>query len=114
MGKVKPIAEFDFDFNPKINRQRIMQFISCEFIRKNENILFVGPTSVEKTFLAKAVAHEACCKGFSVLFYRTMKMLEYIYSGSENKLKGVYQVLTITGATLTSKAYLKSVPPGKQ
>jgi len=82
MGKYKPIVEFDFDFNPQINRQKIMQFLSCEFIRKNENILFVGPTGVGKTFLAKAVAHEACCKGFSVLFYRTMKMLEYIYSGN--------------------------------
>lgn len=82
LGKVKPIVEFDFDFNPKINRQQMMSLLTTEFIRKNENILFVGPTGVGKTFLAKALAYEACQKGFSVCFTRTMKMLELIYSGN--------------------------------
>ena len=81
LGKYKRIMEFDFDFNIKINRQQIMNFSICDFIRKSENIFFVGPAGVGKTFLAKAIAHEACTKGFSVLFYRTQKMLDYIYSG---------------------------------
>ena len=82
LGAYKPLVEFDFDFNPTINRQKIIQLMSGEFIRKNENILFVGPTGVGKTFLAKSIAYEACCKGFTVLFYRTMKMLDYIFSGN--------------------------------
>ena len=81
LGKYRRIMEFDFDFNIKINRQQIMNFSICDFIRKSENIFFVGPAGVGKTFLAKAIAHEACTKGFSVLFYRTQKMLDYIYSG---------------------------------
>jgi len=93
LGRYQRIAEFDFDFNTKINRSRIMELHTCMFVQRNQNILFVGPTGVGKTFLAKSIAHEACCKGYSVLFTRTMKMLEHIFSGKadnsfEKKLKG--------------------------
>ncbi len=82
LGRYKRLLEFDFDFNQNINRQQVLQLASCEFVRRDENVLFVGPTGVGKTFLAKAIAHEACSKGLSAIFTRTMKMLEYIYSGN--------------------------------
>ena len=81
LGKFNKLMEFDFDFNPDINRQKIMSFSSCDFIRKNQNILFVGPTGVGKTFLAKALAYQACTHGFTALFMRTKKMLDFIFSG---------------------------------
>jgi DNA replication protein DnaC len=88
LGKARHILEFDFDFNPSINRQQIVNLSTCEFIHQNENIIFVGPTGVGKTCLAKALALEACSKGYKVLFTRTAKMLELIYSG---KADGSYQ-----------------------
>jgi len=81
MGRCKNIIEFDFDFNPKINRQQIMNLTTCEFMKRKENIIFAGPTGVGKTFMAKAIGLEACNRGYKVLFTRTAKMLEHIYSG---------------------------------
>jgi len=81
MGRIKRIEEFDFDFNPNINRQQIMKLSLCEFIRNTQNIVIAGPTGVGKTFIAKAIGYEAVNKGYSVLFVRTNKMLEDIFSG---------------------------------
>lgn len=81
MGRCKNIVEFEFDFNPKINRQQLMNLATCEFIKRNENIIFAGPAGVGKTFLAKAIGLEACNRGYKVVFTRTAKMLEHIYSG---------------------------------
>ena len=88
LGKYMNILEFDFDFNPNVNRQKIMNLATCEFIKRNENIMFVGPTGVGKTCLAKSIGLEACTRGFKVLFIRTAKMIELIYSG---KADATYQ-----------------------
>jgi len=81
MGRIKRIEEFDFNFNPNINRQLIMKLVMCDFIKKSENIILAGQTGVGKTFIAKAIGYEAVNKGYNVLFERTNKMLEDIYSG---------------------------------
>jgi DNA replication protein DnaC len=88
LGRFKRIQEFDFDFNVKINRQQIMKLMTCDFMKKNENIIIAGPTGVGKTFIAKAIGFEVICKGYDGLFIRTNKMLEEIYSG---KADGTFQ-----------------------
>lgn len=88
LGRARHILDFDFNFNPSINRQEIIHLATCEFVYRNENIIFAGPTGVGKTCLAKALALEACARGFKVLFVRTAKMLELIYGG---KADGSYQ-----------------------
>lgn len=88
MGKYKNIVEFDFNFNLTINRQQIMNLATCQFIKQSENIILVGPAGVGKTSIAKSLGLEACNRGFKVLFSRTAKMLEYIYSG---KADATYQ-----------------------
>jgi DNA replication protein DnaC len=40
LGRYKRIMDFDFNFNPNINRQKIMNLLSCTFISKSENVIF--------------------------------------------------------------------------
>jgi len=81
LGRFKRLMEFDFTAIPTLNRQKMLEFTSCAFIERSENIIFEGNTGTGKTFLAKALAYEACCRDYKVVFTRATKMLEEIYAG---------------------------------
>jgi DNA replication protein DnaC len=65
---MKTLNDFDFAFNPSINRQQIKQLATSAFVAKGENILMIGPPGVGKTHLACAFSIEAIHKGFTVLY----------------------------------------------
>lgn len=76
----KTLEGFDFAFNHKIKRGTITDLATCLFIEKKEHILLYGATGVGKTHLAQALGHEACRRGYSVLFVKSIKMLRSLYA----------------------------------
>lgn len=81
VNTTKSLESFDFDFNPTLNRQQVLQLAAGDYIRRKENVLICGPTGVGKTHLAQGLAHEACRQGFDVLFVNTHKMLQHLNGG---------------------------------
>jgi DNA replication protein DnaC len=81
VNTTKTLETFDFAFNPHLNRQQLLQLASCDYIRQKHNVLICGPTGVGKSHLAQALAHEACRRGFDVLFINTHKMLQHLHGG---------------------------------
>ena len=65
---MKTIDEFDFGFNPSINKQLVKKLAAAAFIANTENVLLIGPPGVGKTHLAVAFGIEAIQKGFTVLY----------------------------------------------
>ena len=77
----KTIETFDFTFNPGINRQRVYDLATCQFIREKRNALLCGPTGVGKTHLAQALAHAACRLDLDVVFTNAHTMLRHLHAG---------------------------------
>jgi len=71
----KTLEEFDFTFNPNINRGLIMDLASCRFIDEKVCVFIIGPCGTGKSHLAQALGHSAIRKGHSVLFTSASKML---------------------------------------
>jgi len=69
--QLRPLDEFDWSFNPSIDRKLIFELAAGQFIRQHSDVLFVGPPGVGKTFLAQAIGYEALKMGFTV-YYRSI------------------------------------------
>jgi DNA replication protein DnaC len=71
----------DFDWNAPVtfDRDRVRDLFSLSFLERREDVIFLGPVGVGKTFLACALGHSACRAGRQVLFLRSDRMLKTIH-----------------------------------
>jgi DNA replication protein DnaC len=84
----KEIGEFDFEFQPSINRQQILDFVSLRFLEKNENIVFLGPSGVGKSHLATSIGIAAAKKRTSTYFIKCHDLIQNLKRAKiENRLE---------------------------
>jgi DNA replication protein DnaC len=67
---------FDWDAAITVDRDKLKELLSLEFIAHKENILICGPVGVGKTFIANALAHSSCRRGHKVLMLRATAMFK--------------------------------------
>ena len=72
---IKRLDQFDFDFTVGVNRRQIEELSHLEVIKRNENIVLLGPSGVGKTHLAIALAYQAVQKRYKVRFTTTADLL---------------------------------------
>jgi DNA replication protein DnaC len=73
---LKPLAEFDWNFNPTINRVQIEALAACDFVRRRQNLVFVGQSGVGKSYLIQSIGQAACTLGFRVRYLTSGALLE--------------------------------------
>jgi DNA replication protein DnaC len=69
------LGNFDFGFQPSIERRQVETLATCAFIREHTTLLVQGPPGVGKTHLVVALGVRAIEQGFSVAFYRLEDLL---------------------------------------
>ena len=72
----KTLDEFDFDFQPSIDKKLIENLSTLYFVERKENILFLGPPGVGKTHLASALGMKSIAAGKTVYFTSLAHMIE--------------------------------------
>jgi DNA replication protein DnaC len=72
----KTLDNFDFTFNPKMNRSLVFDLATCAFIGKREDALLLGPGGTGKSHLAQAIGQSAIQQGYRVLYRETHVLLE--------------------------------------
>lgn len=85
---LKEIKDFDFTFQPTINQQQILDFLTLRFIEENENIVFLGPSGVGKTHLATSIGIVAAKKRTSTYFIKCHDLIQNLKKARlENRLE---------------------------
>ncbi|AXI01349.1 AAA family ATPase [Sporosarcina sp. PTS2304] len=85
---LKEMKDFDFDFQPSVNQQQLLDFQSLRFIQANENVVFLGPSGVGKTHLATAIGITAAKKRTSTYFIKCHDLIQNLKRARiENRLE---------------------------
>jgi DNA replication protein DnaC len=78
--EMRSLEDFDFSFNPSINRAQIYQLATCQFIRQHRDVLLVGPPGTGKSHLSQAIGLEALKAGFVALYRSIFDLVRELLS----------------------------------
>src|SRR5699024_1995574 len=67
---LKELKDFDFSFQPSINKEKILDFETLRFIECKENIVFLDSSGVGKTYLATSIGIAAAKKRTRMYFIK--------------------------------------------
>lgn len=83
----KIFENYDFDFQPSVNKEKILDFKNLRFIENQENIIFVGTPGVGKTHLAISIGIEATSNRNSTYFINCSDLISNLKKANiENRL----------------------------
>ena len=81
------IDQFDFKHHKSRQDQknRILNLMNLDFIRKQMDAIFIGNPGTGKTFLAKCIAYEACNNNIKVLFTTAIDMINHLIAAEADR-----------------------------
>lgn len=113
---IKTMEDFDFNFQPNINKKEMLELCNLGFLNNYENILFVGSSGVGKTHLVTAIGI-SCAKARNITYFITFENLIYeendtvcFHSGinSAGNFQGLFSTVVRVNAS-SKDEYIKSL-----
>lgn len=74
LGGFKPLAEFDWAWPKRIDRETVESAAKLDFLDDARNVVLVAPQGLGKTMIAQNIVHPALLKGHSALFITAAQM----------------------------------------
>lgn len=68
------MEDIDYRAPRGLDKSVVLSLRTCEWIRRHRNVIITGPTGVGKTYLACALAHNACREGLGAFYIRSPKL----------------------------------------
>ncbi len=73
---VKTFADFDWTFNPKLPKAKLVALAGAQFLRTHGGVLLIGPPGIGKSHVATAIAVGAIHAGHRVLVRSTFDLVQ--------------------------------------
>ena len=69
------LEDIDYRNSRGLDKGLIQSLSACQWVKEHLNVLITGPTGVDKTWLACALAHKACREGYTAHYVRLTRFL---------------------------------------
>jgi DNA replication protein DnaC len=76
IGRFKPMADFDWNWPKKIERDLIERALGLEFLQETRNLVLMGTNGLGKTMIARNIAYLAVHAGYSALFITAAELID--------------------------------------
>jgi len=107
----KTLDNFDFSFNPKMNRSMVFDLATGVFIDRREDALFLGPGGTGKSHLAQAIGQTAILLGHKVLYRQTHILLEEVTEAtSEGRRKQYMESISSVALLIIDDFGMRKLP----
>jgi len=107
----KTLDNFDFTFNPKLNRSMVFDLATGAFIDRREDALFLGPGGTGKSHLAQAIGQSAILQGHKVLYRQTHILLEEVGEATlEGKRKQYMESISSVALLIIDDFGMRKLP----
>lgn len=70
------IEDIDYPAKRELDRAVIRQLATCRWVDEHQNVVITGATGTGKTYIACALAHQACRKGFRAMYRRASRLTD--------------------------------------
>lgn len=80
IGRLKPMADFDWSWPKKIDREAVEDLFRFQFLEEGANVVIAGSNGLGKTMIAQNLAYEALLKGYTVRYSTASALLNDLAS----------------------------------
>jgi len=103
---------FPYDRQPGIDRAQIRALAGLDFLKRNDNLLLIGPTGTGKTGIALGLLRAACLNGYAGRFYNAQQLFEELYASLADRTstKLITRLARITPLVVDELSYLNLKP----
>jgi len=68
------VEDIDYPAKRELDKAQIRQLGSCRWVAEHQNVLITGATGTGKSYVACALAHQACRKGYRAIYRRASRL----------------------------------------
>jgi DNA replication protein DnaC len=107
----KTIEDFDFSYQPSIDKKQINDSITCQYIKEKKNIIFIGNPGTGKSHLGIALGIKALAKNYKVFFTSVSEMLYQLHlSKADNSYYKKLQEYLLPDLLILDELGFKKIP----
>jgi DNA replication protein DnaC len=107
----KRLDNFDFQFNPKMNRRLVFDLATAGWIGRREDALFLGPSGSGKSHIAQAIGHAVILQGYRVLYREAHVLLEELADATlDGNRKQHMELLTTVPLLIIDDLGMRKLP----